>query len=115
VGKLADFVTTTRSVGVTIPIIAGVAVYTDDRSAGVLAAFPGLHLDPADIARVVGADDPRAIGIEAAVQEALDLLAVPGVAGVNLSGLASGRGEIAAAHVKAEVAQQIRDRLADAR
>ncbi|ORM34742.1 methylenetetrahydrofolate reductase [Williamsia sp. 1135] len=111
VAALREFVSTARAAGVTIPIIAGVAVYTDERSARVLAAFPGLHLDPTEIARVVTSDDPRSMGIETAVQEAADLLSVPGVAGVNLSGLASGSGEIPAAHVKAEVAERIRERM----
>lgn len=111
VSRLAEFVAAARDEGVTLPIIAGVAVYTDERSARVLAAFPGLHLDPGAIARVVNADDPRATGIETAVQEALDVLAVPGVAGVNLSGLASGSGEIPAAYVKAEVAERIREHV----
>lgn len=57
--------------GVTLPLIAGVAVYTDERSA--------------------------------AVAEARELLAVPGVVGVNLSGLASARGEVFAAEVKVAV------------
>jgi hypothetical protein len=46
--------------------------------------------------------------VAAAVAEARALLAVPGVAGVNLSGLGSGRGEDAAAEVKAAVAAEVR-------
>jgi hypothetical protein len=37
------------------------------------------------------------------------MLAVPGVVGVNLSGLASAHGEETAAAVKAEVATRIRE------
>jgi hypothetical protein len=44
----------------------------------------------------------------AAVDEARALLAIPGVVGVNLSGLASGRGEVAGAEVKAAIAEEIR-------
>ena len=40
--------------------------------------------------------------------EARALLAIPGVVGVNLSGLASGRGEVAGAEVKAAIAEGIR-------
>jgi hypothetical protein len=37
------------------------------------------------------------------------LLAVPGVVGVNLSGLGSGRGEDDGASIKAAVAEQLRE------
>jgi hypothetical protein len=48
-------------------------------------------------------------GIAAAVREAAALLAVPGVAGVNLSGVGSARGCQYAAQVKAELAHRIRE------
>jgi methylenetetrahydrofolate reductase (NADPH) len=105
---LADFVRAARDAGVTLPLIAGVAVYTDARSAQVLQNFPGLHLDPEPVARVLAAADPVAAGIEAAVAEARQLLAIEGIVGVNLSGLASSRGEVAAAEIKAEVGHRIR-------
>jgi hypothetical protein len=78
----------------------------------VLQRFPGLRVDPVAIEAVLTAPDPLAAGIAAAVTEARTLLAVPGVAGVNLSGLASGRGERAAAEVKAAVAAEIRAEVA---
>jgi hypothetical protein len=87
--------------------VAGVAVYTDERSARVLQRFPGLHLDPAAVERVLAAPDPRAAGIDAAVAEAEALLAVPGVVGVNLSGMGSGGDEDDGARVKAEVAGRL--------
>ncbi|WP_239029372.1 methylenetetrahydrofolate reductase [Pseudonocardia acidicola] len=105
--RLARFAARARAAGVTIPLIAGVAVYTDERSAEVLANLPGLHLDREQVKRVLGAPDPVAAGIEAAVAEARALLAVDGVVGVNLSGLASERGEMFAAQVKASVGQEI--------
>jgi hypothetical protein len=103
---LARFALAGRAAGVSIPLIAGVAVYTDQRSADALS-LPGLHLDTAAVAAVLAAPDPVQAGIAAAVAEARALLAVPGVVGVNLSGLASGRGEVFAAEVKAAVGQQI--------
>src|SRR4051812_12327298 len=106
--RVAGFVAAARTAGATLPFLAAVAVYTDERSARVLQRFPGLHLDDADVARVLASADPRESGIAAAVEEARALLAVPGVAGVNLSGLASGRGEDDGALVKAEVAERIR-------
>ncbi|MEO7262939.1 MAG: methylenetetrahydrofolate reductase [Jatrophihabitantaceae bacterium] len=111
VAKLAGFVRDCRDAGVGIPLIAGVAVYTDPRSAQVLQNFPGLQLDPEPVARVLAAADPVAAGIEAAVAEAGQLLGIEGVMGVNLSGLASSRGELYAAEVKAEIGRRIRSQL----
>jgi 5,10-methylenetetrahydrofolate reductase len=105
---VARFVAAAHEAGATLPFVAGVAVYTDERSARVLQAFPGLHLDDAAVEAVLAASDPWAAGIAAAVDEARALLAIPGVVGVNLSGLASGRGEVAGAEVKAAIAEEIR-------
>ena len=110
--RVARFVAAARDAGATLPFVAAVAVYTDERSARVLQRFPGLGMDPAAIDVVLSAPDPLAAGIAAAVAEAEALLAVPGVAGVNLSGLASARGERAAAEVKAAVAAEIRAAVA---
>jgi 5,10-methylenetetrahydrofolate reductase len=107
--RLADFVAAARAAGATLPFVAAVAVYTDERSARVLQRFPGLHLDDDQVARVLSASDTVTAGIEAAVAEAQAVLAVPGVVGVNLSGLASAHGEETAAAVKAEVATRIRE------
>ncbi len=95
--------------GVTMPLIAGVAVYTDEPSAAVLAGFPGLQVDRAAMARVLAAPDPVAAGIAVAVAEARELLAIDQVAGVNLSGLASARGELFGAEVKAAIGSQLRE------
>jgi hypothetical protein len=106
--QVAGFAAEVRAAGASLPLVAAVAVYTDERSAGVFN-LPGLRLDGAAVARVLAAPDPVAAGIEAAVAEARALLAVPGVVGVNLSGLASGRGPVFAAEVKAEVGRQVRE------
>ncbi len=107
--RLAEFLAAARVAGATLPFVAAVAVYTDERSARVLQRFPGLHLDDDQVERVLGAPDTVEAGIDAAVAEARALLAVPGVVGVNLSGLASAHGEETAAAVKAEVATRIRE------
>lgn len=106
--RVASFVAAAREAGATLPFVAGVAVYTDERSARVLQRFPGLDLDDAVVERVLASADPREAGIAAAVDEARALLAVPGVVGVNLSGLGSGRDEDDGARVKAEVAARLR-------
>jgi 5,10-methylenetetrahydrofolate reductase len=107
--EVAAFVAASRALGLTIPVVAAVAVYTDERSARILQNFPGLHLDPDRVAAVLGASDIRSAGIETAVDEARALLAIDGIAGVNLSGLASADGATAGARVKAEIGQRIRE------
>jgi methylenetetrahydrofolate reductase (NADPH) len=104
---LDRFVRAARDIGVTIPLIASVAIYTDERSARVLQRFPGLDLDADRVEAVLAAADPYRAGIDAALAEAAELLAVDGIAGVNISGLASAQGELAAADVKAEVGSRI--------
>ncbi|WP_375502340.1 methylenetetrahydrofolate reductase [uncultured Jatrophihabitans sp.] len=101
------FMARARDEGLTIPVIAAVAVYTDERSATALAGLPGLELDAASVDEVRTAPDPVARGIDVAVREATELLAVEGVAGVNLSGLASGRGWEFGADVKSRVGARI--------
>jgi methylenetetrahydrofolate reductase (NADPH) len=110
VAEVEDFVRAARDAGARLPLVAAVAVYTDARSAQVLADLPGLQLDGERAARVVGARDPERAGIEAAVELAERLLAIEGVAGVNLSGMASSRGELHAAGLKAEIGRRIRCR-----
>ncbi len=84
------------------------AVFTDAPSAAVLTALPGLEIDPTAVAEVIEAADPVQAGIEHAVREARQLLAVPGVAGVNLSGMASARGVQVAAEIQAEIGRRVR-------
>ena len=105
---VARFVTDARAAGLTIPVVAAVAVFTDVVSAAVLQGLPGLELDPRVVESVVNAADPVEAGIEAAVAEARALLSIEGVEGVNVSGLASGQGMRIGAHVKAEVGVRIR-------
>jgi 5,10-methylenetetrahydrofolate reductase len=107
-GRVTAFVAAARAAGVTLPFVASVAVYTDERSARVLQRFPGLHLDDGAVGRVLTAPDQRAAGIAAAVDEARALLAIPGVVGVNLSGSASGGSDDDGARVKAEVAELVK-------
>jgi methylenetetrahydrofolate reductase (NADPH) len=112
--EVASFLAAAHRAGLSIPVLASVAVFTDERSAAVLTALPGLEIDPAMVHQVLAAPDPVAAGIAAAVREALALLAVDGVVGVNLSGMASARGTAYAAAVQAEIGQRIRDEVANA-
>ena len=106
--EVERFVVAARAAGLTVPVIAAVAVYTDERSAAVLDALPGLDLDPSDVARVLTAADPVAAGIDHAVEQAGRLLAIDGVVGVNLSGMVSDRSVADAAGIQAEIGHRIR-------
>ena len=106
---IAEFMKAARSAGLSIPVIAAVAVFTDGVSAAVLQGLPGLELDPAVTEQVLSAADPVAAGISAAVAEARALLSIEGVAGVNVSGLASASGAHIGAEIKAEVGRRIRE------
>jgi methylenetetrahydrofolate reductase (NADPH) len=97
-----------RSGGLTIPVLAAVAVFTDIVSAAILQGLPGLELDQRVVESVLNAADPVEAGIEAAVAEAHALLSIEGVEGVNLSGLGSGAGTRIGAQIKAEVGARIR-------
>lgn len=105
---IAAFMAAARSAGLRIPVVAAVAVFTDHVSAAVLQGLPGLELDPQVTETVLTADDPVEAGITAAVTEARALLAIEGVEGVNVSGLASASGPRAGAEIKAEVGRRIR-------
>jgi 5,10-methylenetetrahydrofolate reductase len=109
VASVTAFMSDAARAGVTIPVIASVAVFTDEPSAAVLSGLPGLELDPAVVRRVLDDPDPVAAGITAAAGEARALLGIRGVAGVNISGAASARGYEFAAQVKAELAGRIRE------
>jgi len=104
-----------RTAGMTMPVLASVPVYTDARSAAVLDALPGLQLDHDEVRSVLDRPDPVAAGIATAVTLAGRLLEIPGVVGVNLSGLASERGHRFAARVKAEVGRTVRAGVAAVR
>ena len=106
--RVAAFTAAARAAGADLPVVAGVAVYTDERCARTLQAFPGLDLDPDRVEAVLAAPDPVEAGIEAAVVEAAELLAVPGVAGVNLSGRGTSGGSERAAEIKAEIGRRVR-------
>ncbi|WP_231645457.1 methylenetetrahydrofolate reductase [Mycolicibacterium mengxianglii] len=109
---VADFMKAARAEGLSIPVVAAVAVFTDTLSAAVLQGLPGLELDQRIVNEVINAPDPVEAGIEAAVAEARALLAIDGVEGLNISGLASGAGTRIGAQIKAEVGARIREEVA---
>jgi methylenetetrahydrofolate reductase (NADPH) len=107
-GLVQRFMAQARSHGLSIPVLAAVAVFTDAVSAAVLQGLPGLDLDADLVTEVLDATDPLEAGIEHAVHESQALLSIDGVAGVNISGLASADGPRLGAEIKAEVARRIR-------
>jgi methylenetetrahydrofolate reductase (NADPH) len=109
----AQYMAAARVAGLTMPVLAGVAVFTDVVSAAVLQGLPGLRVDHQMIEDVVNAADPVEAGIEAAVTEARALLLIDGIGGVNLSGLASASGTRMGAEIKAEVGARIRAERSD--
>ena len=106
--QVSEFLQAARMAGLRMPVVASVVVVTDQLSAAALAALPGLDIAPDRLEAVLSADDPVEAGIAAAVDEAVQLLELTGVAGVNLSGLASARGVEAAAEIQAEIGHRIR-------
>lgn len=106
---VAQFMAAAREAGLTIPVLAAIAVLTDEASAAALQGLPGLALDDAVVRSILTAPDPREAVISAAVDEARALLGIDGVVGVNISGLASGAGTRVGAEIKAEVGQRIRE------
>ena len=106
--RVAAFAAAARPAGVTVPARRRRG-RVHRRAVGPRAAeLPGLHLGRRRSRPSCAAPDPLGAGIDAALAEARALLAIPGVVGVNLSGLASARGVEAAAEVKAEIGRRLR-------
>lgn len=82
-GPVARFV----AAGPAVPYIACVPLVLDRAQAGLISGFTGLVLPPGFLARILDAPDPETAGIDAAVRLAQELLAVPGVRGVDLSAI----------------------------
>jgi hypothetical protein len=68
-----------------------------------------VHLNPTRVDAVLSSADPVRAGIDEAIREARAMLEIPGVIGVNVSGLASGEGERKAAAIKAIVGRELRE------
>jgi len=106
---VARFVAAAREAGATMPFVPCVPVFTDEGSAAVLAAFPGVSVDGRLVDRVLQASDPVEAGVAAAVEQALAMAAIVGVAGVDLSGAATSGPEHESAAIMAEVGRRLLD------
>jgi len=89
--------------------VACVPVVLDAGSAAVLRAFPGAALPPGYLDRILSASNPSAAGIAAAIELAEQLLSVPGVSGVNLSGCPAEGAEKAFAEGLAQIGRALAD------
>ncbi len=103
-GPVAAFV----EAGPDIPYVACVPVVLGAGQARLLAAFPGLVLPQGFLAGIVDAPDPAAAGIAAAVRLAEELLAVPGVRGVDLGAVPIPGEEETTARALATIARALR-------
>ena len=92
--------------------LACVPVVVDVASAELLASFPGFVLPPGFLDRILRSDDPEEAGIAAAVELAEELMTVPGVAGVNLSGGSAPGAELPFARALAEIGRRLGVRAA---
>jgi len=109
---VSRFVAAARAAGCRLPFVACVPIFTDAASATVISRFPGVVLDGAEVAAVLGAPDPEAAGIEAAAAQAAALLRDGVVAGVDLSGSASAGDELRSAAILAATARRVRELVA---
>lgn len=82
-GPVREFV----AAGPDVPYLACVPVVLGAEQAARLAAFPGTVLPDGFLAGILDARDPVSAGIDAAVRLAQEMLAVPGVVGVDLGSL----------------------------
>lgn len=92
VADVLDFADHATDIGSLLPLIAAIPVMTDRRSIDALTQFPGVHLPPDLVAAVESSTDQIGAGVDAAVSMAEALLQHVAIAGVNLSGIATGSG-----------------------
>lgn len=107
VQALRSFVEQATDAGADVPFVACVAVATDPGSAAQLRRFTGLRLPEGYLAGIESARDPRRAGIAAAVALAQAYLSVPGVRGVDLSGVPSPGTELTTATALAEIGRAL--------
>lgn len=105
---VADFIaaiTPSQRPGAFLPCVP---VVLDGGSAALLQSFPSLVLPAGFLDRILAAADPYAEGVRAAIELSEQMLAVPGVRGVNLSGGPTQGGEVHFAAALAEIGAALR-------
>jgi 5,10-methylenetetrahydrofolate reductase len=101
------FVHDARALGSAARYIPCVPVVIDRGSAELLKSFTTLVLPDDYLDRILSANDPRTEGIAAAVELSEAMLALDGIAGVDLSGGPSHGGELAFAEALAEIGERL--------
>ncbi|MDM4762118.1 methylenetetrahydrofolate reductase C-terminal domain-containing protein [Galbitalea sp. SE-J8] len=93
-GPVRDFVAAAQDLGADLAYLPCIPIVVDRGSAELLRTFTTLVLPSGYLDRILSAADPFAEGIAAAIDLSREMLAIDGVAGVNLSGgAAPGREE----------------------
>lgn len=105
---VADFIAEVPAAARPVAYLACIPVVVDLGSADLLGTFTSLVLPPGYLARILAADDPYAAGIRAAVELGEQMMSVPGVAGVNLSGGPAPGHEVHFARALAEIGRALR-------
>ena len=83
---VAEFVARAQDLGARMAFIPCIPIVVDRESAELLRTFTTLVLPGGYLERILAARDPFTEGIAAAVELSHEMLAIEGVAGVNLSG-----------------------------
>jgi len=107
VEALRSFVERATDAGADVPFVACVAVALDPGSADQLRRFTSLRLPAGHLAGIESARDPRRAGIAAAIALAESYLSVPGVRGVDLSGVPTPGAELTTATALAEIGRAL--------
>jgi len=102
-----DFIAAVHGRGSRPWFLPCVPIVVDRASAELLASFTGFVLPEGYLARILAAADPAAEGIQAAVELSEELLRLPGVAGVNLSGGGGPGQEVPFARALAEIGSRL--------
>jgi hypothetical protein len=84
-----------------------VPVVLDRRSAELIAGFSGFAAPPGYLERIVADRDPAAAGAAAAVVLGTRLLEIPGVRGVDLSGVPVPEDEVTTARALATIGREL--------
>ncbi|MDT7698526.1 MAG: hypothetical protein QOJ30_851, partial [Pseudonocardiales bacterium] len=111
-GPVADFVAEARELlragGLPgVPFVACVPVVLDRRSAELIAEFSGFTAPPGYLERIVADRHPAVAGVAAAVALGTRLMEIPGVWGVDLSGVPVPGDEVSTARALATIGREL--------
>ncbi|BDZ48432.1 methylenetetrahydrofolate reductase [Frondihabitans sucicola] len=105
--EVQDLLAESQDPGAAVAFVPCVPLVVDVASARLLESFTTLVLPPGYLERILRAPDPFAEGVSAAVDLSLEMLALDGVRGVNLSGGAGPAGAAVFAEALAAVGREL--------